>query len=133
MLESEKASHSHLILNNKIFVIRAKNGFGINIKILEDIMTFLRKLGRSGIQVSAMGMGCWAIGGPFWRGDVPVGWGDVDDDESIRAVHTCLDSVFWPKLLKAVAIRSSSPPNSAVYSMRLPARSLVRMLHQITY
>jgi aryl-alcohol dehydrogenase-like predicted oxidoreductase len=91
MLESEKASHSHLILNNKIFVIRAKNGFGINIKILEDIMTFLRKLGRSGIQVSAMGMGCWAIGGPFWRGDVPVGWGDVDDDESIRAVHTCLD------------------------------------------
>ena len=37
-------------------------------------MTFMRKLGRSGIQVNAMGMGCWAIGGPFWRGDVPVGW-----------------------------------------------------------
>ena len=43
-------------------------------------MTFTRKLGRSGIEVSALGMGCWAIGGPFWwenedgtRG--PMGWG----------------------------------------------------------
>lgn len=54
-------------------------------------MTITRKLGRSGIQVSAMGMGCWAIGGPFWRGDTPVGWGDVDDDESIRTVHACID------------------------------------------
>ena len=53
--------------------------------------TFTRKLGRSGIQVSAMGLGCWAIGGPFWRGDVAVGWGEVDDDESIRAIHRALD------------------------------------------
>ncbi len=53
-------------------------------------MLFMRKLGRSGIQVSAMGMGCWAIGGPFWRGDTPVGWGDVDDRESIRTIHACL-------------------------------------------
>lgn len=51
----------------------------------------MRVLGRSGIPVSAMGMGCWAIGGPFWRGETPVGWGEVDDAESIRAVHTCLD------------------------------------------
>jgi hypothetical protein len=27
-----------------------------------------RVLGRSGIQVSALGMGCWAVGGPFWDG-----------------------------------------------------------------
>ena len=26
-----------------------------------------------------LGLGCWAIGGPFWAGDTPVGWGDVDD------------------------------------------------------
>ncbi len=50
-----------------------------------------RDLGRSGIRVSAMGLGCWAIGGPFWRGDTPVGWGEVDDAESIRAIHTALD------------------------------------------
>ena len=53
--------------------------------------TFTRELGRFGIQVSAMGLGCWAIGGPFWSGDDAVGWGDVDDDESIRAIHRALD------------------------------------------
>jgi aryl-alcohol dehydrogenase-like predicted oxidoreductase len=41
--------------------------------------------------VSALGLGCWAIGGPFWSGDEPHGWGDVDDDESIRAIHRALD------------------------------------------
>jgi len=50
-----------------------------------------RALGRSGIEVSALGMGCWAIGGPFWAGETPLGWGQVDDDESIRAIHAALD------------------------------------------
>ena len=52
----------------------------------------IRKLGRSGIDVSAMGMGCWAIGGPFWAGDTPQGWGEVDDAESIRAIHAALEN-----------------------------------------
>jgi aryl-alcohol dehydrogenase-like predicted oxidoreductase len=50
-----------------------------------------RTLGRSGIEISALGMGCWAIGGPFWSGEAPLGWGEVDDEESIRAIHTALD------------------------------------------
>jgi len=50
-----------------------------------------RKLGRSGIEVSSMGLGCWAIGGPFWSGETPLGWGEVDDEESIRAIHAALD------------------------------------------
>ncbi|MGD0877933.1 MAG: aldo/keto reductase [Anaerolineales bacterium] len=50
-----------------------------------------RILGRSGIEVSALGMGCWAIGGPFWAGSTPNGWGEVDDEESIRAIHKALD------------------------------------------
>jgi aryl-alcohol dehydrogenase-like predicted oxidoreductase len=58
-------------------------------------MTVRRKLGRSGIEVFPIGLGCWAIGGPFWRvsnGDrEPMGWGEVDDDESIRAIHHALD------------------------------------------
>jgi aryl-alcohol dehydrogenase-like predicted oxidoreductase len=49
-----------------------------------------RTLGRSGIEISALGMGCWAIGGPFWRGEIPVGWGQVDDAESTRAIHAAL-------------------------------------------
>ncbi|MEV0720799.1 aldo/keto reductase [Asanoa sp. NPDC050611] len=55
-------------------------------------MTTTRVLGRSGIEVSAIGMGCWAIGGPFFGGDgEPYGWGEVDDDESVRTVHQALD------------------------------------------
>ena len=50
-----------------------------------------RMLGRSGIEVSALGLGCWAIGGPFWAGETPLGWGEVDDNESIRAIHAALD------------------------------------------
>ncbi|WBB49834.1 aldo/keto reductase [Verrucosispora sp. WMMA2044] len=55
-------------------------------------MTTTRKLGRSGIEVSAIGMGCWAIGGPLW-GDYrqPLGWGEVDDEESVRAVHAAIE------------------------------------------
>ena len=54
-------------------------------------MTTTRRLGRSGIEVSAIGMGCWAIGGPLWEGEQPLGWGEVDDDESVRTVHRALD------------------------------------------
>lgn len=55
-----------------------------------------RKLGKSGIEVSALGMGCWAIGGPWtWQNpgqdSWPAGWGHIDDDESIRAIHAALD------------------------------------------
>ncbi|MEV0426880.1 aldo/keto reductase [Micromonospora sp. NPDC050495] len=54
-------------------------------------MTTTRRLGRSGIEISAIGMGCWAIGGPLWEGEQPLGWGEVDDDESIRTIHRALD------------------------------------------
>jgi len=50
-----------------------------------------RTLGKSGITVSPMGLGCWAIGGPFWSGATPLGWGEVDDKESIAAIHRGLD------------------------------------------
>ncbi len=63
-----------------------------------------RILGRSGIEVSPMGLGGLPIGGMFWRTDYdsvpwqtdrskpfPGGWGPVDDDESIRAIRTGLN------------------------------------------
>ena len=53
--------------------------------------TFQGTLGRSGLQVSPMGLGCWAIGGPWFWLDGQGGWGDIDDNESIRAIHTALD------------------------------------------
>jgi aryl-alcohol dehydrogenase-like predicted oxidoreductase len=50
-----------------------------------------RRLGGNGISVSAMGLGCWAVGGPLWQEDRPFGWGEVDDVESIRAIRRAVD------------------------------------------
>ena len=50
-----------------------------------------RQLGRSGVPVSPIGLGCWAIGGPLWAGEQPRGWGEVDDQESTRAIRRALD------------------------------------------
>ncbi len=36
-------------------------------------------------------MGCWAIGGPFYEGEDDLGWGIVNDQESIRAIHCGID------------------------------------------
>ena len=56
------------------------------------IHNFKRTLGKSGIEVSALGMGCWAIGGPFTGfGGLSMGWGDVNDEHSLEALQTALD------------------------------------------
>jgi aryl-alcohol dehydrogenase-like predicted oxidoreductase len=55
--------------------------------------TGARSLGHSGISVSALGFGCWAIGGPMRGADgKPIGWGEVDDRESARAIRAALDA-----------------------------------------
>lgn len=47
-----------------------------------------RRLGRSGITVGAVGLGTWAVGGPYWsQSGEPNGWGAVDDEESVRAIR----------------------------------------------
>jgi aryl-alcohol dehydrogenase-like predicted oxidoreductase len=50
-----------------------------------------RILGRSGIEVSDIGFGCWAIGGSFTMDGRPDGWGDADDDESVAALRRALE------------------------------------------
>jgi aryl-alcohol dehydrogenase-like predicted oxidoreductase len=42
-----------------------------------------RQLGRTDMRVSAIGFGAWAIGG-FW--------GEVDDEQSMRALHAAIES-----------------------------------------
>ena len=50
-----------------------------------------KRLGKSGIEVSPLGLGCWAIGGPFTMFGLSDGWGEVDDAESIRAIYRAVD------------------------------------------
>lgn len=48
-----------------------------------------RTLPGTDLQLSAIGLGCWAIGGKWW-GD------DVDDRQSIAAIHAALDhGINW--------------------------------------
>jgi len=56
------------------------------------MIMFTRELGRSGIKVSAVGLGGAAIGGQFYDANgVPLSWEDVDDNRSIEAIHRALD------------------------------------------
>lgn len=41
-------------------------------------------------RTSALGIGTWAIGGPFTSNGRPAGWGAVDDNESIRMIHAAV-------------------------------------------
>lgn len=51
-----------------------------------------KTLRNSTIQVSPMGFGAWAVGGEWVFDKNQAGWGKVDDNESIRAIHAALDA-----------------------------------------
>jgi len=51
-----------------------------------------RTLGRTGLQVSEVGFGAWAIGGPATLGELEIGWGEVDDAMSLRAIEAAYDA-----------------------------------------
>ena len=46
-----------------------------------------RKLGNTGITVSEIGFGAWAIGGAADAGGTPLGWGRTNDDESLATIR----------------------------------------------
>jgi aryl-alcohol dehydrogenase-like predicted oxidoreductase len=50
------------------------------------------ELGQTGLQITRMGFGAWAIGGGDWE----FGWGTQDDEQSIAAIHRALDDgINW--------------------------------------
>jgi aryl-alcohol dehydrogenase-like predicted oxidoreductase len=50
------------------------------------------ELGQTGMQITRVGVGAWAIGGGGWE----FGWGPQDDDESLAAIEHALDQgINW--------------------------------------
>jgi aryl-alcohol dehydrogenase-like predicted oxidoreductase len=50
------------------------------------------ELGSTGLQISRVGFGAWAIGGAEWE----FGWGPQDDEESIATIHHALElGINW--------------------------------------
>src|SRR3954465_3996286 len=49
-------------------------------------------LGETGLEITSVGFGVWAIGGGGWE----FGWGPQDDDDSVEAIHRALElGVNW--------------------------------------
>ena len=44
-----------------------------------------------GQSIPRLGLGCWAIGGPLFAGETALGYGEVDDRESIDAIECAYD------------------------------------------
>ena len=51
-----------------------------------------RKFGNTGMVVSEIGFGAWAIGGGAMIGNTAIGWGETNDDESVKAIHASIDA-----------------------------------------
>jgi aryl-alcohol dehydrogenase-like predicted oxidoreductase len=51
-----------------------------------------RQLGNTGLRLSTIGLGTWALGGGDWK----FSWGPQDDAESVRTIHRALElGVNW--------------------------------------
>ena len=51
-----------------------------------------RKLGKSGIEVSGISLGCWTMGGLNWVNGDPNGWADVNEEEIKEAIYYGIDN-----------------------------------------
>ena len=117
--------------------------------------TETRSLGAGGRRLSAVGVGTWALGGPFNFNGRDAGWGEVDDAESIRALHMAIDAGVtlidtaptcmnwtlraessgrhWPRCQLRSGSRSRWPPSSASASMRADALAAALMFDRRSF
>lgn len=50
-----------------------------------------RELGRTGVKVSEVSLGCWTMGGLNWVNGSPNGWADVNEDDITAAIKLGVD------------------------------------------
>jgi aryl-alcohol dehydrogenase-like predicted oxidoreductase len=61
---------------------------------MNDTKTSLKttQLGQTGLEITRVGFGAWAIGGGGWE----FGWGPQDDEDSIDAIHHAIEhGINW--------------------------------------
>ena len=59
---------------------------------MEKTQPATTELGSTGLEITRLGFGAWAIGGGGWE----FGWGPQDDEESIAAIHHALElGINW--------------------------------------
>jgi aryl-alcohol dehydrogenase-like predicted oxidoreductase len=69
--------------------------------------------------LSAVGVGTWALGGPFTFDGRDAGWGEVDDAQSIRALHAAIDA--------GVTLIDTAPAYGTGHSERVIGRALAAL------
>lgn len=51
-----------------------------------------RRLGKTDLEISRLGLGCWAMGGGDWM----FGWGQQDDADSVASIHRAVElGINW--------------------------------------
>jgi aryl-alcohol dehydrogenase-like predicted oxidoreductase len=71
----------------------------------------------------ALGLGCWAIGGPTQFQGRHFGWGEIDEDEAVRAIHVALDA--------GVTLFDTADIYGAGHSERILGRALAGRRDQV--
>ncbi len=51
-----------------------------------------RELGKTGVMVSEISLGCWTMGGLNWVNGSPNGWANVNEDEITAAIKVAVDA-----------------------------------------
>jgi aryl-alcohol dehydrogenase-like predicted oxidoreductase len=65
---------------------------GLSLDVMETTQLATTELGATGLEITRVGFGAWAIGGGGWES----GWGPQDDEDSIATIHRALElGVNW--------------------------------------
>ncbi len=81
-----------------------------------------RRLGRTDLDITALGLGTWAIGGPW-----AFGWGPQDDEASVGAIHRAVElGINWIDTAAVYGLgHSEEVVGRAVASLPLAERPLL--------